>query len=181
MNKKTTEKVTLSPPWRIYYRKVKELFGRDEEIEIFFDEDNQEIKICVDNASKAAAIESIMPDMAKFGDVIIEISIIPGNNAKVTRLITGVGDEFDVAFDGNPVYCYTKVYEGIFDKPLIYVVFKKEVVQFYTDNLGDVNGLQSTLYQDIARDVLAPTDVFYCTDNNTDKWFINNTKSITLC
>jgi hypothetical protein len=47
---------------------------------------------------------------------------------------------------------------------LTYVAFKKEVVQFYADNLRDPNGFKSTLYQDIAEDVFGEkNNVCYCT------------------
>ena len=36
-----------------------------------------------------------------------------------------------------------------------YVVFEKEVVQYWNDNLGDINGLRSTLYQDLAKEIFA--------------------------
>ena len=37
---------------------------------------------------------------------------------------------------------------------MVYVVFKNCVVQFFNDNLNDCHGVISTLYQDIAADVL---------------------------
>ena len=48
--------------------------------------------------------------------------------------------------------------------PLTYVVLKKEVVQFFNDNLNDIHGLETTLYQTIAKDVFDGTGVFFCTD-----------------
>ena len=42
--------------------------------------------------------------------------------------------------------------------PLHYVVFKNRVVQYWSDNLGDINGNTSTLYENIARDVFGETD-----------------------
>jgi hypothetical protein len=48
-----------------------------------------------------------------------------------------------------------------------YVVFKNCVVQFAADNLNDCHGIISTLYQDIADELLtgpATEGVFYNTD-----------------
>ena len=47
----------------------------------------------------------------------------------------------------------------------IYVVFKNRVVQFFNDNLNDIYGNISTLYQEIASDVFKEiSGVNYCTD-----------------
>lgn len=53
---------------------------------------------------------------------------------------------------------------------MYYVVFKNCVVQFFNDNLNDIYGNISTLYQDIAREIFADAEwegVFYCTDVET--------------
>ena len=44
-----------------------------------------------------------------------------------------------------------------------FAVFAKEVVQYYNDDLTDINGLKSTLYEDIARDVFDIDGINYCT------------------
>lgn len=168
MTAKTTTKsepkqnATLSPPWCIFYREVQALFGGDEEIKLFYNESENEIKFFVDNATKAEALAEILPEQIMFGNVVLNISIVPANTKKVkTYQHESV---FDIAFRDNPAYSYSKTYTGVFTNPITYVVFRKKVVQYYTDNLGDINGICSTLYQDIAKDVLAPTDVYYCTD-----------------
>jgi len=47
---------------------------------------------------------------------------------------------------------------------LTYVLFKNKVVQYFIDNIGDYNGMKSTLYEDIARDIFEDVDgVFFCT------------------
>jgi hypothetical protein len=43
-------------------------------------------------------------------------------------------------------------------------VFEKKVVQFFNDQLDDINGNKSTLYQDIAKDVFEKHEgVYFCT------------------
>ena len=37
---------------------------------------------------------------------------------------------------------------------MVYVVFQNTVVQFFADNLNDCHGIISTLYQDIAEELL---------------------------
>ena len=50
--------------------------------------------------------------------------------------------------------------------PITYVIFKKEVVQYYNDSLSDAHGMCSTLYQDIAKRILdADEGIFFCTND----------------
>ena len=56
--------------------------------------------------------------------------------------------------------------EGVFVNPIHYCVFKKEVAQYWGDNLGDPHGNVSTLYQEIAKDIFGESGgVIFCTDN----------------
>jgi hypothetical protein len=46
-----------------------------------------------------------------------------------------------------------------------YIVFKPEIVQFFNDDLTDINGLASMLYNQIAYDIFRPElNVSYCID-----------------
>ena len=52
-------KIGLSSPWVVYYREVNALFGQDPEIHVVFDEDKNELKLFVDNSSKAEALREL--------------------------------------------------------------------------------------------------------------------------
>ena len=72
-------------------------------------------------------------------------------------------------FKNNPVFSFVHKVEGIYGFNAIYVVFKNKVVQYFNDNLNDIYGNTSTLYEDIARDIFennipVNNNVFYCTD-----------------
>lgn len=55
--------------------------------------------------------------------------------------------------------------EGIFSNPITYIVFKNKVVQFWNDDLSDIYGNRSTLYQDIAKEIFGESSgIFFCTD-----------------
>ena len=159
-----SKKVSLSPPWYIYYRKLQALFGDDYQIQMFFDEGSNAIKMYVDNADKADAIGCLLPASVTFGDVYIEIQVIPTNGFVDKASNYDMDNLFFTAFYDNPAFCDVKTYDDPFmSNPMTYVTFAKKVVQFYTDNIEDIHGLCSTLYQDIAKDVLTPEHVFYCT------------------
>jgi hypothetical protein len=50
--------------------------------------------------------------------------------------------------------------------PITYVIFKKEVVQYYDDNLGDAHGNRTTLYEQIANQIFEDREgIYFCTDN----------------
>lgn len=155
--------IKKSAPWVTYYREVDALFKKDEEVFVVFDEENVELRIYVNNQSKASAIQYLMPTEKEFGNVILKIEVIPANgmrmrNVDETNILDIVCDAFR---ENDAVYTVTGVM-SMFD--LIYVIFRKEVVQYFDDNLGDINGNCSTLYEVIARDVFRDVGVKFCTD-----------------
>ena len=155
----------LSAPWVLFYREVEAMFAEDPAVRVEFDNgDEKIIKLYVDGERKAEALSELLPIEKEFGNVVVKIEVIPANILK--------GDKaqlFRDAFDGNPALSYDVTVDGVFSNPVTYFVFKKAVVQYYADNLGDVNGLQSTLYQNIAEDLFENHDgVSFCTDSEEE-------------
>ena len=154
--------VKLSPPWNVYYKKINALFERDPEVTVQFDEENYEIKVFVDgNERKYEAISVLLPTEKVFGNVTVKTNVVP-SNMDVERTWT---DLFTEAFDGNPIFSYGEHVTGplgTFD----YIVFEGIVAQYYSDNLFDINGMTSDLFQNIAEDVFETGDdaVCFCTD-----------------
>lgn len=153
------KKMKLSSPWVTLYREIEALFAKDEEVKVVFDENELEIKLYVERASKAEALTKLLPVERTFGNVTVLITVVPAN-AEDDDPVT----LFDEAFTGNPVLkeiVSVASPVGSFD----YVVFQREVVQFFNDELSDPNGNKSTLYEDIARDVFGlNAGTFFCTD-----------------
>ena len=157
--------VKLLSPWELYYRKMDALFSQDPEVGVVFDAESMIIKLYVNNARKAFALEQLLPKQHAFGKVTLNIGIIPTNN------VVGVSKEnlFKAAFQNNPILNDVITAQGIFTNALTYVIFEAEVVQYWTDNLGDYNGICSTLYQDIARDIFEEQKgVYFCTEKKID-------------
>ena len=74
-------------------------------------------------------------------------------------------DLFKAAFEGNPALSYIHTVEGPFAFNATYIVFKNKVVQFFNDSLDDVNGMKSTLYQEIAKEIFGDNvGIYFCTD-----------------
>lgn len=178
--------MTMSSPWMIYYREVCAMFEKDDKVHVVYkqgDGDNDTICLYVEDPVKADAIEKLLPEEKEYGNIIIEISVIPCN-ADGRKLINNVltesadaSDLFRLAFRGNPVLSFVKKITGIMTNDIVYVVFAKEVVQYFNDDLCDVNGLCTTLYQDIASRIFNKFDgVFYCTDNAANDSEVNNSR-----
>ena len=154
------EKMNMSAPWVLYYRKIEALFGKDPEISVVFDDENNIIRLYVDNQEKAEAIDKLLPDEKTFGNVTISTVVIPANKVAESK-----ASIFQTAFAGNPAFAYTQVVDGVFSNPISYVVFKNEVVQYFADNMHDIHGYESTLYQDIAKEVFGEEGgICFCTD-----------------
>lgn len=164
----TDIRLKISPPWVTYVNQVNALFQHDPQIHIEYDNDKKEVKLYVENSAKAAAMDRLLPDEVEFGNVTLTVTVVPANdifedldsNPTMRQL-------FDIAFDGNPVYAFTKEIVGLFSNTLTYVVFKNRVVQFFNDNLNDIYGNVSTLYQELAHEVFddeVNSRVCYCTD-----------------
>ena len=157
----------LVSPWVNYYRQIEALFSEDEDIKIVYDEDENEVKLYVRNAEKAAALTELLPVAKEFGNVKLLITVVPANNKFATRSWT-IAD----AFAGNPIVNSINTIHGIMSNDITYVIFRKEVVQYYNDDLSDAHGVCSTLYEILAKEILGEMEgVYFCTDvNEIDYW-----------
>ena len=136
--------VKLSPPWVEHYHKISAFFKYDSEVKVFYDDDEKEVRLYVDNAKKANALSKLLPREKAFGNVVLKIAVIPADKSLTDEAAEA---EFVDAFANNVALSYTKTFNTIMGK-MTFIVFRNEVVQYWNDNLGDINGLCSTLYQD---------------------------------
>lgn len=157
----------MSAPWVIFYREIQAMFAYDPEIHIIYDEADNNVKLYVEDEYKAGALMRLLPDTKTFGNVTLKITVYPPNDTAMAL----IGDEettaelFDLAFTGNSAYAFSKTLPNVFNDNITYVVFRKRVVQYYTDDLGDYYGQTSTLYQNIAADIFCERPgVFFSTD-----------------
>ena len=166
-------KLNLSPPWVVYYRKLSTFFKEDPEVRIIYDDIEQEIKLYVSNAEKAVALENLLPNEQVFGNVTLYITIVPANQTCFDSVKAGYStnsnDIVRICFS-NKAVVGVKVVDGIMTNKMTFVIFKKEVVQWFSDSISDWHGLTSTLYQDLAKDIFGDiSGVFFCTDNGMDE------------
>ena len=157
--------VKLSAPWVTYVNELKAMFKRDPEITVMYDEAENEVKLYVAaNVSKADALSKLLPEEKTFGNVTLKIAVIPPNvNEDEDILLT-----FEKAFKDNPAFEYAfaaKTPIGDYR----YIVFANKVVQFFNDQMDDINGNKTTLYQEIAKEIFKDRlGVSYCTEASNE-------------
>lgn len=148
----------LSPPWVNYYNEIKALFEQDPEIKIQFDEEAPEVKLYVDNGRKADVLTQLLPTEKAFGNVVMKITVVPADDAP-SKL-----DLLQDAFYGNPALSYVwsaNTPLGVFN----YAVFEGKLIQYFNDDISDINGNRTTLYQEIAKDVFGEDiGINFCTE-----------------
>ena len=166
----TEPRLKISPPWVTYVNKLQALFDGDPLIAFnvnYQGEDGPEVVLATNDGDKAAALELILPESKSFGNVTLWITVDCPHVSN--RAFLNNKELFEVAFHGNPAFAYASApaAEGYDWIPMVYVVFKNCVVQFFNDNLNDCHGVLSTLYQDIADEIFGDAGVmgvYYNTD-----------------
>lgn len=161
-------RLKILAPWTITARKFEALFDGDPQIAFNIDYSgvHPAIVLACNNGDKVTALQLILPNEIDFGNVKLSVQIdgTPSNRTFVNKK-----ELFDTAFAGNPVYAYSiaPTLDGYNWWDVVYVVFKNTVVQFFADNMNDCHGIISTLYQDIAEELLTGTGaqgVYFNTD-----------------
>lgn len=158
----------LSPPWYTYHKKVQALFKDDPQVTVrnmgSTDSGNYGFMILISDKKKADAVKAILKNKIEMGNVTVTITILGPDEDD----IVGSADKDDIstyeaAFSGNPIFSRT-VSETIFGFSAKYCVFNCEVIQFWCDDVSDFYGNYNGLAEDIAREVLNETTVWFCTE-----------------
>lgn len=166
-------KLGLTSPWVTFYHEIEVFFKKDPEVKVVYDEDENVINLYVDNAEKAAALTELLPVEKTFGAVTLKVNVIPANRINVFTLTEykanivnqPLNQLYYAALNGNESLKEIIPVIGVFNNPITYVLFKKEVIQYFNDSLGDFNGVCSTLMQNIAKDIFENTEgIYFCTD-----------------
>lgn len=161
-------KLKILPPWSITIKKFEALFDGDPQIACNVDYSSAapSIVLACNNGDKVAALQRLLPDEIGYGNVKLKVMV---DGTPSNRAFTNKKELFEVAFEKNPAFAYaiSPVDEGYNWFSMVYVVFKNCVVQFFADNINDCHGVISTLYQDIAEEILTgegAQGVFFNTD-----------------
>lgn len=171
-------KVNLVAPWDEYYNEMVAFFAEDPDVMVLYDTEEKHIKVLVQETIKAEALTHLLKDEVEFGGVKLTITVVPANEVTkgIKNLITNYdndekfGEMYDRALFNNGAFAYTYTVDNVIGFNAVYVVFKKKVVQYYNDGLGDLHGMKSTLAEYIARDIFVTRNgVFFCTDDQSNR------------
>ena len=168
------EDIKISPPWYTFYKEVCELFKKDNDVIPVYDDKIQTLTLNVKKYEKAKALKKIIPAKKTCGNVTVTINVDYKENSKP------ISETYKDAFENNPAFKYVFDFDAGTNN-ITYVVFEKEVVQFWNDDMSDPHGVTSTLYKNIAEDVFDTDGVIFSTDsekNNhwTDAYFQNHAR-----
>ena len=169
-------KINLISPWDEYYNKMVAFFKDDSDVTVLYDsqeDDTKYIKVLVDNPEKATALEMLLNKEKDFGGIKLIVTVVPADDipkdiARDMRLWAEDAKYYGLyrsALIGNSNFATVQEIKGMLGFDATFVVFKKKVIQYYNDNIGDLNGMKSTLAEEIARDIFIPNSgVFFNTD-----------------
>lgn len=164
-------KVSLSSPWVRYYHEVQAFFYGDDDVAVDYDDDTNVMSIYVNNENKANVIDELLGGTKEFGAVTLTINVVPANKKKTVAAAAEVSNNDSVLiklhhlFDGNANVTKITTSPIPMMNKQIYVLFQCKVLQYYSDDLGDLYGLESTLHENVARDLFGDKlpGVYYCT------------------
>ena len=145
-------KVKLAPPWITYAGRVEELFADDPSVHCAYDD--CKLTLRVDGADKADAIAALLPSEVKFGNVALEVAVIPSNAEP------DAGELFRRAFAGNPKFRDVAYGGPAGDIP--YAMFEPAVVQLREDDISKYGGVVTMTCEELAASVLDGGDVRIC-------------------
>lgn len=151
------ENTKLAPPWIDYVSQLEILFEKDNHVSITYDDENKKVTVYVDDdPMKAEALDKLLSGEVKFGNVAITVTVVPNNEPESVESL------FRKAFYNNPIVDKFVKTDPPFE--FNYMLFKKEVVQYYNDAMNHPEGLTSTLYQNLAKEVFSkPVGMFFGT------------------
>ena len=162
-----SKKTNLQAPWITLYNKIRAMFEQDEDITV---EPIAQISdgvydICLSSAHsvKLNAIEKILKNKFEMGNITVNVKFKYENeNDDMISL-----HDFEVAFAGNAIFSQAKALDNPWEYNASYVIFSKDVVQFYNDDLTDIYGNFNGLAEDIAREIFKETElpIYYCTES----------------
>lgn len=151
----------IAAPWVRYYREIEAMFAKDPDVAVIYDNNIPEVKLLVETDEKADALAKLLPPVKDFGNINLMITVVPANKPDFPKI-----ELFRKAFKGNAALRDIEIVDGPISNPINFVVFAKEVVQYFVDDAGDLHGLHSTLYEDMARELFSEHEgIFFCTDN----------------
>lgn len=159
--------VGLQSPWVTTYGKIKALLVRDPDLNISKITESEGVytfNISSTNANKICALEKIIKNEFTYGNVVLKINFLVENTEEEGNTITA--NDLRNAFTGNGVVSKIETVTNPVGIDQTFVLFERDVIQFYNDDISDFYGNFNGLAEDIARELFndAGPEINYCTD-----------------
>lgn len=155
----------LSPPWYTHLRKLQNLFMSDPDVVVDNDltknNDGSFTAVihCATRVKYDALLKVIKPEV-KFGNVVLKVEVVADVNEQTPAEL------MNIAFGDNDLYVDTYEIVDAMGSKHVYSVFKKDVIQFYNDDLSDYCNNFNGLVADVVKDVIDRKAVrtYVCTE-----------------
>ena len=83
----------LSPPWITYVNKIRAMFGGDPTVHIEYKDAEKMLLLRIDDAEKAEAIDMLLPEYVEYGNIELDILVVPPNGGVVIDEFEGTVKE----------------------------------------------------------------------------------------
>ena len=155
--------LNLSPPPYTYFNFLKHSIGNDPCLEVLemqvMEGGNYLIQIEVEVRSKARALAVILKLHQNIGNENIYIEVL--NNGRIVRpqedyrTMRDFIKMFECALSTNHYFDRATFIKTISGMPIVFLIFKKEVIQFFNDDLSDLyanfNGVAADVFREVMR------------------------------
>ena len=163
------KKTSISPPWCTLYSKFEAMFGDDPEIILDLTDVEGGCAIVFEsrNATKLDALEKMLIPEFTFGNIKVTLQFKVSNDV--------ASNAYDACIDaltGNPMF--ENIIQRAFmpgqDPDQVCVIMKKEIVQFFDDNLNDFYGNTNLLPTDITREIFKANEALNFSISNENPY-----------
>ena len=168
----------LSPPWNTYFNFIKESIGSDPWVRVSdmteVSKTQYIIAIQTRRKEKARALATILALRQSFGRVIVDIEVLHnGSGVSPYEPPLTASDLIKVFNQALGTNTYFKNAEtGGFVDISVFPIFKKEVIQFFNDDISDFynnfNGVASKVFAEVLRPDIYGTYINPSTAQGTD-------------
>lgn len=165
-------KLNITCPWVTLYDQINAMFASDPSVRVVLLDSEKTIYVYAESAAKSSAINKLLKHDYNFGGVEVKVIVLPPNPKKTPNaepfLLKDAKQVVETAFKDNSALSRAVWSALPITQDALYVAFANRVVQFFNDDLSDINGNCSTLYHCIAHDIfnteVCGSPMFFCTD-----------------
>lgn len=141
-------------PWHIYLKKLEMLFLEDEEVDVgnyTVTDGIVRVDILCHTIEKFVALKEVLKNFILVGSSEISRKRIILNFIYDGTSSESYDETFRKAFEGNPYF--KEIVKNSEHEELTYAVFRKEVISFFSENIGDYAGNTHELVEDVVSEV----------------------------